>query len=38
MKYLKETLIIMITAIALFTAAAFIAAYYTIRIVAYPKK
>lgn len=38
MKYLKETLVIMITAVALFTAAAFIAAHYTVRVILDPKK
>jgi len=38
MKYIKETVVLMITAVALFTAAAFIAAHYTVRVILDSKK
>jgi len=38
MKYLKETATIMLIGLALFTAAAFIAAGYTVRVLLDPKK
>lgn len=38
MKYIKETLLIMIIAVGLFTAAAFISAHHTVRVILDPKK
>lgn len=38
MKYLKETFTIIFIGIGLILTAFFIAAYYTIRIVSYPKR
>jgi hypothetical protein len=37
MKYIKEVFILIFTGVALILSAFFIAAYYTVRIVTYPK-
>ena len=38
MNYLKQVAVLMLTALALFTAAAFIAAHYTVRVILDKKK